>query len=413
MKDVTSDEIKVVLGLCILMGVVKKPVIKLYWSTKAMMATPFYSEALPRDRFLQILSNMHFANNADDDGNDRLFKIRHVVETIISNFRETFTPYQNIATDESLLKFHGRLGFKRYNPYKKARFGIKVYKVCQSSGPAAGYTWNMKIYCGQDRTYDRLPASTKVVLDLNNQLLGKGYNIYLDNWYSRPGLFVQLLQAETNVCGTVRLNRKGMPSNFSKKKLKRGEIAFYSSTNGLLALKWQDKKEVEILSSMHTAEMVNTQKKHRNGQDIAKPQCVLSYNEGMGGVDRSDQQAKPYQCVRKCVKWYKKLFFYVLDMCIVNSYLLHVELTGTRLTLLDFRLKLVAALLESSALPAYHRRGRLRSLDSPARLLGRHFPSYVPATEAKERLQRRCAVCSSKGNQKNTRYQCEICSVSL
>ena len=139
-KDVTSDEIKVVLGLCILMGVVKKPVIKLYWSTKAMMATLFYSEVLPRDRFLQILFNMDFENNADDDDNDRLFKIRHVVETIISNFRETFTPYQNIATAESLLKFHGRLGFKQCNPSKRARFGIKVYKVCQSSGPAASYT---------------------------------------------------------------------------------------------------------------------------------------------------------------------------------------------------------------------------------------------------------------------------------
>ena len=63
-KDVTSDEIKMVLGLCIFMGVVKKPVIKLYWSTKAMLVTPFYSEVLPRDRFLQILSNMHFENNA-------------------------------------------------------------------------------------------------------------------------------------------------------------------------------------------------------------------------------------------------------------------------------------------------------------------------------------------------------------
>ena len=94
--------------------------------------------------------------------------------------------------------------------------------------------------------------------------------------------------------------------------------------------------------------MVNIQKKHRNGKDIIKPQCVLSYNKGMGGVDRSDQQASTYQCVRKCLKWYKKLFFYVLYMCIVNSYLLHVELTRIRLTLLDFQLKLVATLFESS-----------------------------------------------------------------
>ena len=75
-------------------------------------------------------------------------------------------------------------------------------------------------------------------------------------------------------------------------------------------------------------------------------------------------------------------------MCIVNSYLLHVELTGKRLMLLDLRLKLVAALLESSALLVYRRRGRPRSLDNPARLLGRHFPSYLPATEVKERPQR-------------------------
>ena len=37
----------------------------------------------------------------------------------------------------------------------------------------------MEIYCGQDRTDDGLPASTEVVLDINNQLLGKGYNIYI------------------------------------------------------------------------------------------------------------------------------------------------------------------------------------------------------------------------------------------
>ena len=170
-----------------------------------------------------------------------------------------------------------------------------------------------------------------------------------------------------------------------------------------------------MLSSMHTAEMVNTQKKRRNGEDIIKPQCVLSYNEGMGGVDRSDQRASTYQCVRKCVKWYKKLFFYIVDMCNCEffSFACRMYRDNTRITLLDFRLKLMAALLESSALPAYRRRGRPRSLDSPARLLERHFPIFLPPTEAKEKPQRRCAVCSSKGIQKETRCQCETCSVSL
>ena len=79
----------------------------------------------------------------------------------------------------------------------------------------------MKIYCGKDRTDDGLPAGTSVVLNLNNQLLGNGYNVYLGNWYSSTGLFVKQLQVGTNVCATVRLARKQMPPGFSKKKLKR------------------------------------------------------------------------------------------------------------------------------------------------------------------------------------------------
>ena len=117
-----------------------------------------------------------------------------------------------------------------------------------------------------------------------------------------------------------------MPPDFSKKKLERGEIAFYSSTDGLLALKWQDKKEVKMQSLMHTAEMVNTQKKHGNGEDISNLNVFCLTTREWEGIDRSDQRASTYQCVRKCVKRYKKQFFYILDMCIVNSYLLHVEL---------------------------------------------------------------------------------------
>ena len=223
--DVTVDEIKAVLALCLLMGIVRKPTLKMYWSRQEMIATPFFGDVMPGDRFQTILNNLHFADNdAQDD--DRLFKIRAVLDVIIANFRTVFMPYQDISTDESLLKFHGRLRFKQYNSSKRARFGIKVYKVCQSAGPAAGYIWNMKVYCGRDSTNSSYPASTKVVMDLNQQLLDMGYNVYVDNWYSSPELFTKLVEAKTNVCVTVRLNRKHMPKDLSKVKLKKGRQHF-------------------------------------------------------------------------------------------------------------------------------------------------------------------------------------------
>ena len=168
----------------------------------------------------------------------------------------------------------------------------------------------MKVYTGQDLDPDSASlASTKVVMDLNQDLLGKGYNIFIDNRYANPGLFLQLLDSQTNVCGTVRLNRKFMPKDLAKEKIKKGEIAYRSCDEGRLALVWKDKKDIIMLTTMHNASMTNTGKVDRKGNDIIKPSCVLTYNYGMGGVDNSDQRASTYCSVRKYVKWYKKLFF--------------------------------------------------------------------------------------------------------
>jgi hypothetical protein len=52
-----------------------------------------------------------------------------------------------------------------------------------------------------------------------------GHNLYMDNFFSSPDLFTNLHSRKINCCGTVRLNRKGMPQEFRKTmKLTRGDI---------------------------------------------------------------------------------------------------------------------------------------------------------------------------------------------
>ena len=121
-----------------------------------------------------------------------LFKIKPILTAFIEKFQAVYCPEKHISVDELMLKFHGRLKFKQINPSKRARFGLKLYRLCASSGDMCGYTWNFKVYSGQDRN-DSLPASTKVVLDLCKDLLGRSYHLYLDNWYSNPQLFYILL----------------------------------------------------------------------------------------------------------------------------------------------------------------------------------------------------------------------------
>ena len=123
------------------------------------------------------MKNLHFQNNDPDNGTDRLFEIRSLLNAFVEKFQAVYCPDKHVFIDESMLKFHERLKFKQYNPSKRARFGLKLYQLCEPTGDMCGYTRNFKVYCGQDRN-ENLPASTKMVLDLCKDLLGRGYYVY-------------------------------------------------------------------------------------------------------------------------------------------------------------------------------------------------------------------------------------------
>ncbi|XP_066948571.1 piggyBac transposable element-derived protein 4-like, partial [Macrobrachium rosenbergii] len=119
--------------------------------------------------------------------------------SIVSKFKSMYTPAQNVAIDESLLLYKGRLGWVQYLPLKRARFGIKYFKL------------------------------------------------YL------------LTENETDVYGTVRVSRKEMPSGLKREKLQRGGMVTYKRRK-VTAIKWKDKKDVVLLSTVHNTEMVETEK---------------------------------------------------------------------------------------------------------------------------------------------------------
>ena len=93
----------------------------------------------------------------------------------------------------------------------------------------------------------------------------------------------------------------------------------------LLAMVWKDKRNIRMLSTMHTSEIRGSGKRDRTGAEKQKPACVIEYNALMGGVDKSDQLAANHRAARKSLKWYKKLFFYLLDFCEYHTQLWTVE----------------------------------------------------------------------------------------
>ena len=186
-----------------------------------------------------------FQDNTTADPEDRLAKLRPFVTLLNTRCKEVYIPTQNVSVDETLWAYQGRHHARIYNPSKRARFGLKAYKLCASDGPAAGYTSSFSVYMGRDRS--AIPASTKAVLDLMGKanLLDKGYVVYTDNWYSSPTLFHLLQARKTMACGTVRRNRKYMPKDL---KVERpGDVCSRSTRTGMMALSFWDNKHVSVL----------------------------------------------------------------------------------------------------------------------------------------------------------------------
>ena len=91
------------------------------------------------------------------------------------------------------------------------------------------------------------------------------------------------------------------------------------------------------------------------------------------------------------------------------------EKCGGSLSLLEFRMKLISSMIElyGNDNKRYRKGGRPSLTENPFRLIERHFPTYVPATDKKMNAQRRCVVCKKGGVRKDTRYQCLRCDVGL
>ena len=146
---------------------------------------------------------------------------------------------------------------------------------------------------------------------------------------------------------------------------------------------------------------------------LVEPHIVEWYNWHVGYVDNSDRMATSYSISPHTLKWTMKLFFHLLDLTVLNSWIL-LSSCGAKYTHRDFRLLLVRNLIEEAG----------KSQDRPTpRLVGR--PSLAEANvvrlesrhnqhwPAKSPSQLHCRPCSSCGPREGTVCKCARCDVGL
>jgi hypothetical protein len=393
-KDVTVPEIKTFFGILFHMGTIKLNRVTDYWKKHPLFNLPAFSKYMSRNRFLLIMRSLNFG---DDLSDNRLSKCNSLINYFNQRMEEVYYPAQNLAIDESMVLFRGRLVFRQYLKGKKHPYGIKLYILTDEYG----VVMKTIVYAGSsDTLVGGVNHCEKVVLNLLSNYINKGYSIYMDNFYNSIILAQKLLTLKTYCTGTLRVNRKNNPKEILQRKLKRGESIAKFNSSGICVLKWKDRRDVLMISSKYGSDMTSIT--NRRGETISKPEVVVKYNRYMGGIDHQDQMLSYYSCEHKTIRWYKKLGVHVFQQMLYNSYTLH-NIFSTKKSFYDYRLEIIMKLLNTVE---DTKRGSVPKIKVHV------LQKCSRKNDGRKRkiLRRRCRQCwVSKKVRKDTSYFCADC----
>lgn len=425
--NVKRFEILNFIGINFLMGYNKLPSWKHYWATSDDLNVPCVSNTMSRNRFDNILSNLHVQDNSliPTNNKDKLLKLRPFINYCNEIFSTSYHGTRELSIDESMIIFKGRNCMKQYNPQKPIKRGYKIW--CLSD--QRGYIKKFSIYQGKDEQlsdeFESFGLGERVVLNLTKNEWNKNKKFFFDNYFTSLPLLEKLKAENSLACGTIRSNRKDVPELSEDKKAPRGSSDYRITNTGIGVYKWKDTKYVMLASNYHGSEITTVTRKDNCGRkkDILCPQVVRDYNCYMGGVDHADQLRTTYGVNRKSKKWWHRIFWGLLDIMFVNSYVVYKQIHGS-ITLLDFRRSVTQGLLTLRELPksnkrqststpknkgpATKRRGKEWSVSKDVRLTNRgiHWPKFVTN-------RGRCEVCAINGIQSRLYSKCSHCNVFL
>jgi hypothetical protein len=399
----TPEELYAFIGVHIYMGIVKLPSIRMYWSQSYQQ--PFISSLFNRDRFEQLLRFFRVAPHTQPSlTNNPLSDVLPLIESLQFTFSRMYLPSRYLTLDEAMVAFKGRSSIKQYVPSKPHKWGYKIY--CLASDD---YLLHFDVYEGKEDNPSSLGATYDLVMRMTRTYQFQQHVLFTDSWFTSPILLDALKQKGIYTCGSVRKNRVGMPHIPIEelRDLNKGEWIHKQKGDTSLVV-WKDKKPVWILYNHVSPNEVSSLKRWNDSGNkvlIGCPKAVHDYFYNSRSVDVCGQLHYSYPPGRKSKRPWLRLAWWLIDMCIVNAFILY-RMDQQGVTQLTFREELMHSLVKmfgSNQVAMKASRGG----DASVALAKDHYSLHAEQ-------DRDCMSCSHRPIKRvRTNYICAKCQVHL
>lgn len=438
--DTNRKEMTDFISILLLMGIIQLPAYEDYWAAGTRVEQ--IASIMPVKRFKLLRRYIHFNDNSlvTPDTKDRFVKIRPLIENIRQNCRK-FHLENDYSVDETMVAYKGtRAGnLRQYIKNKPHKWGYKFFVIAGVSGcildfiPYQGSTTFPELKGTRNELTEKevsLGVGASVVISLCKSLHDPQNSIvYFDNYFSSLDLFSYLKNSMKILSlGTLRADRiGGCPIDSDKILQKQGRGTYdykADKEKGVIVIKWVDNKCVLLGGTAYGVEPTSSVKRYcktaKMKTDIVCPSVITSYNKHMGGVDKANALMGRYKTPSKAKRWYYSIFTYLLDISVVNAWLIYFndcEILNIQKSkpLKVFRKELASSLANTGK---ESRRGRPSSLNK-VQVEKIKYPVVArPDDTSRKDCVGHWPVHTTKGRcrycQKGTsRFQCEKCNARL
>ncbi|XP_064467718.1 piggyBac transposable element-derived protein 4-like isoform X1 [Ornithodoros turicata] len=326
-EPLTNDELRAYIGMLILISINPMHQLQMYWSSDSFFHVKEITRVMTYKRFQMITTCLHLNDNAKmsqrgKEGFDCAYKVRPLIKMMNERFQAEYSPSSHLAVDECLILLNGHSSMMQYRRMKqKIKRGYKVWSLADSQ---TGYLIKFQLYEGRsdEGPLDRA-SGEHVVLTLADGAIPAGSQLFLGNSFTSTRLLQELHDRDILACGMFRAEKTNLPEEAQgDNKLDRGSY-LWRREGHVVDFYLKHSQNVHIMSNYHGPESrVQVQQTLPNGKKKAVecPAVVKDYSTWMGGVDKFDRIRSAYVTGLRSERWWSRIFYFILDAAVVNSY---------------------------------------------------------------------------------------------
>lgn len=444
--QLSVPELLIWIAICIAIGTRGVNSYTEFWSQDGILRCYEASGWMSLKRFEAIGRYLHLPLDPETIATDSFWKVRWLFDQFRERCESNWHPSQNLALDEASPGYMGRFNHVVRTIYKKVSSAILLICVVDSA-----FAMLVTFVAAADPTVaarDGLIRNSALAFWLAERVYNAHkthfFHFFMDNLYTTPALYVALWSEFSFLATGTWRNGSGynVPRCLSQASIGRGEhkLAVMLMKRDRRLIGAAIAKDVPgtfymLTSYYYEFKLVLTGSRMRR----ARLDIQADYNKNKNGVDVFDQYMANYSTYMKSVKWWKRIFFWVLDAGVLNAYqiyrIFHAEIERKSFLLVrspyfilnsshvpqSLARELVAwanqEMRHSAAAPPATPRTpkRRRTSEPPQPAKGPCMPVSLGKKEDNNRpYQRPCVYCrETRGTRQDASWKCSACDVAL